>query len=220
MRRRQNIALDFTSLLDVILIILFIVIGSMNQASIDAGKASAQAVANAQIRIEDLEKDNGQLHNELDEARAELAMMKAEIEYDPGDAENTFDLLRGITKVVLDCSTSIDPAVKNSTVTIRISVIRNGGQEQTDLEVVSLLHDHSLSGAEREQLRSEQVQTLANVLIDGLRQDAFPVFWLTIQYDYDDIHFTYSDINVIQQAVDIAQLQLEKTFYVDEYHKI
>jgi len=219
MRRRQNIALDFTSLLDVILIILFIVIGSTNQASVEAGEASAQAIAEAQAQAEDLEQKNEQLHNELDEAIVELAMMKNEAEYNPGDAENTFDLIRGITKVVLDCSTSIDPTTKNSTATICISVIRNGGQEQTELETVSFLHDQSLSGTEREQVRSEQVQTLANVLINGLRQDALPVFWLTIQYDYDDAYFTYSDINVIQQAVDIARLQLEKTFYVDEYHK-
>ena len=92
--KKKDLVLDFTSLLDVIMIILFVVISNMGQASLDAKEAAEakmeenigiqqnlsdtqQTLSNLQNEYNELIISNEKLQNQLDELLLENNLYKA-----------------------------------------------------------------------------------------------------------------------------------------------
>ena len=69
--KKRELILDFTSLLDVMLILLFIVIANMNQASLAAGDELNAKLAQADTQIQQLSGEREQMLAELEEQRAD-----------------------------------------------------------------------------------------------------------------------------------------------------
>ena len=78
--KKKELMLDFTSLLDVILILLFIVIANMNQASAAAGEELTAQLTDSEARIQMLEEERTQLSAQLEEMRISEAENAAVIQ--------------------------------------------------------------------------------------------------------------------------------------------
>jgi len=74
--RKRELILDFTSLLDVIMIILFLVLGSVNANSMQA----ADDAKAAGLKAQELERQNLELTTKLESSQAEVAKLNEELE--------------------------------------------------------------------------------------------------------------------------------------------
>ncbi len=80
--KKRDLVLDFTSLLDVIMIILFVVISSMGQASFDAKEMAQNQM-----------KENAGIQQELEASRQDLADIQNKYE-DTHKHQRTYFLYR------------------------------------------------------------------------------------------------------------------------------
>lgn len=229
--------LDFTSLLDVILILLFIVIANMNQASAAAGEELTAQLAEAGVRIQVMEQERDQLLSQLEEMRigeAENAALRQEFEqlqeqyaslqeeydhlkittnYDEDDVSVYQAAIEKTTRVVLICDTVLNSATGNQEVNVDIYLDGEGEGKQSYVSSVVLVHDFSLSAEQRERLWADQTVDMTMALSAALREDAGKMAWFSIQYHYDDKNFANSDIEIINRAIE----NLEHSFGIPCY---
>lgn len=235
--RRHGLILDFTSFLDVILILLFLVVAGMSGAALSAGEASEQALLAAEARLAEVEAEREALAAELAalSARAEdYEALAAELsalseryaalqeeydylrittDYDAEDISVYRAAIERMTKVALICETGRDEATGHPAVTV--DVYRDSGQsgEGSYVDSITLLHDFSLSAEERARFRAEQVVEAARVLSRAIRDQEQPMVWFTIQYAYDDPNFSNQDLVILEEAIS----NLEHSFPVSCY---
>ena len=83
--KRRDLVLDFTSLLDVIMIILFVVISSMGQASFNAKEEAKkqiedtqQSLKNLQNKYNEIGANNEELQKQIEELVKENNLYKTE----------------------------------------------------------------------------------------------------------------------------------------------
>jgi len=215
--KRRELVLDFTSLLDVILILLFIVtsgIGQSSQAASDRAEQSA-----AQVRVEALEEERGQLSQELSELREEYDRLSEDYDYlkitsryDAGDTSVYRQAIGRVTQVVLDCRGAGDGSAAQAEISLYVAPAGGDGRAVFSGRR-SMAHDFALSPAQRAQRNTQQANELAKLLADTLQDDGAPVIWFTIQYDYEDENFTYSDLEVIRKAISIFEAAFDKPCY-------
>ena len=93
MKKRQLI-LDFTSLLDVIMILLFIVLGNMSRLTTEAEEEAKAAVAESQIQVEQLSEEKETMTAEIEELRSQI-QQDAEAETALVEAEKALAELEG-----------------------------------------------------------------------------------------------------------------------------
>ncbi|MBR4019415.1 MAG: hypothetical protein IKK12_07685, partial [Clostridia bacterium] len=167
--KKKELMLDFTSLLDVILILLFIVIANMNQASAAVGEELTAQLTDSEARIQMLEEERTQLSAQLEEMRISEAENAAVIQefdqlqerfealqeeydhlkittnYDEDDISVYREAIEKTTRVVLMCDTSLNPATGNQEV--KVDIYFDSGEEgkQSYVSSVVLVHDFSLS---------------------------------------------------------------------------
>lgn len=229
--------LDFTSLLDVILILLFIVIANMNQASAAAGEELTAQLTEADARIQVMEQEREQLLSQLEEMRigeAENAALRQEFEqlqeqyaslqeeydhlkittnYDEDDVSVYQAAIEKTSHVVLICDTALNSATGNQEVNVDIYLDGAGEGKQSYVSSVVLVHDFSLSAEQRERLWADQTVDMTMALSAALREDAGKMAWFSIQYHYDDKNFANSDIEIINRAIE----NLEHSFGIPCY---
>ena len=238
--KKKELILDFTSLLDVIMILLFVVISNMNQASLAVSEEAERAVLEAQSQIEELsdERDDlllqiedlienelnyadvssqlEELKNRYDMLQNEYDYLKITTSYDANDTSVYEATIERMAKVVLICSTDENHVTGNYEVKIDIYLDGNMNGESSFLESVIIEHDLNLSREERERLNAEQVLNVTRVLSGALRDVDKEMIWVSIQYAYDDDNFSSSDLRIIKESINNLQRSFSKTCYVDE----
>ena len=232
--------LDFTSLLDVILILLFIVIANMNQASAAAGEELTAQLTEADARIQVMEQEREQLLSQLEEMRigeAENAALRQEFEqlreqyaslqaeydhlkittnYDEDDVSVYRAAIEKTSHVVLICDTALNSATGNQEVNVDIYLDGEGEGKQSYVSSVVLVHDFSLSGEQRERLWADQTVDMTMALSAALREDTGRIAWFSIQYHYDDKNFANSDIGIINRAIESLEHSFGMPCYAEE----
>lgn len=235
--KKRELILDFTSLLDVMLILLFIVIANMNQVSLAAGDELNAKLAQADTQIQQLSGEREQLLAELnaqqvnreeyEAAMAELQQLQQRYEtlqdeydhlkittnYDEDDLSVYQAAIEKITHVVLMCDTSQNPDTGNAEVNVNIYLDGEKDGRQSHVGSVRIVHDLSLSAAERERLIADQVVDMTKALSGAMRDDSGKMAWFSIQYHYDDKNFANSDLEIIYKALD----NLEHSFGISCY---
>jgi len=227
--KRRELVLDFTSLLDVILILLFIVTSSIGQTSKAATEQAQAELAETQAQVEALSGEKTALAGEKDALTSELSdlqdqyaqlqddydYLKITSGYDAGDTAVYEQAVERMTQVVLDCKAVSEGERPQVEVGVYVAPPVGSGQS-TFAGSGTIVHDFSLSKPARDELVSRQVTELAKTLADALKEDDSPMIWFSIQYRYDDENFTRSDLEVIRQAIDRLETAFGKPCYTGE----
>ena len=249
--KKRELILDFTSLLDVIMILLFVVISNMNLASLSANeevKAEKDAVQSALEReqaegiaaaekIRELESvlaEQEQRIKELQQAKEEKELelkvllenhealleeydyLKIITDFDASDTSAYGQVIERMTKVLLLCDTGQNPETGNTEVTVGIYRSSGKQEEKSYVSSVVLVHDFSLTGQEREGLAARQVTELTKSLSGALRESSEAVVWCSVQYAYDDVSFSQSDLEIIEEAIRNLERSFSKTCFMEK----
>lgn len=214
--KKKELILDFTSLLDVIMILLFVVISNMNQTSLAINEEAEKAVAEAQSQYADMNSRLEELQNEYNMLQNEYDYLKITTDYDADDTSVYEATIERMAKVVLICNTDENDLTGNYEVKIDLYLDGNMNGESTFLESVIIEHDLDLSREEREKFNAEQVLNVTKVLSGALRDVDKEMIWVSIQYAYDDENFSSSDLRIIKESIHNLQRSFSKTCYVDE----
>ncbi|MCM1287619.1 MAG: hypothetical protein NC240_04865 [Clostridium sp.] len=219
MRKKKNLILDFTSLLDVIMILLFVVICNMSNASLEANenaKKSQESLADAEIKMEDMQ-------GKLDALSADNEALKMELsEYqindgDPVPSEAYKAMLDSTTKVIMKCETGMDTETNKHMVSIDIVIKhKNETARQTTAKII---HDFDLSRKERDAFNAKQIGSMKAELEKYLTYTDTKLIWVLIEYDYRDENFSNADLEIICDAVDMIEADKNITCYIEEMKK-
>ena len=238
--KKKELILDFTSLLDVILILLFIVTASMSRASLSANDEISAELEQTAAQLALLDEEREQLLFRLEILEAEEAEQRAallelqqlkesyaalEDEYDhlkitTGYHEDDLTLYREaiekVTRVVLLCETSLNSATGNQEVKVDIYLDTKDGRQQSYVDSVIIPHDFSLSAQERERLAADRVVELTKALSAAFRSYDNRMAWFTIQYAYDDVNFANSDMEIINKAIENLEHSFDVACFAQE----
>lgn len=219
MRKKKNLILDFTSLLDVIMILLFVVICNMSQASLEANEnaeKSQESLANAEMRLEDMQ-------DKLDELSADNEALNMELsryQINSGDSvssEAYEAILGSTTKVIMKCETGMDTETNKHMVSIDI-IIKNK-DETARQTTAKIIHDFDLSRKERDQFNAKQIGSIKEELEKYLTYSDTGLIWVLIEYDYRDENFSNADLEIIRDSVEMIETDLNVTCYIEEMKK-
>lgn len=219
MRKKKNLILDFTSLLDVIMILLFVVICNMSNASLEANenaKKSQESLADAKMELEDMQ-------DKLDVLSADNEALKMELsgyqlnDGAPVSSEAYEAILESTTKVIMKCETGMDTETNNHMVSIDI-IIKNR-DETARQTTVKIIHDFDLSRKERDEFNAKQIGDLKEELEKYLTYADTKLIWVLIEYDYRDENFSNADLEIIHAAVELIQADRNVTCYIEEMKK-
>lgn len=233
--KKKDLILDFTSLLDVIMIILFVVMGNAGQAAIDTKeKMYAQ-----------MEKMS-EVYQELDSARRNLVELKRENEgvvlsneklqkqlkrissgNNANDTEedvvsaNEGDLyekiMNGTKKITLICMPRV-----NSDVSDRKEVeitLYSGDVEQEVSGVVIFTHEFDLTKEERAIRNAKMQADLYGALEKIVKSCNLKYAFITVEYAYDDKDFSQADLNNIVRAVDDIERNYSIKCYMEKVRR-
>ena len=227
--KKRDLVLDFTSLLDVIMIILFIVMSTMGQASSDVQKeAQAQVEDNAEMqqKLKDSQHDlmdlqneyaemvanNGELQKQLEDLLEERELYKMDVD----EMLLYEELMKKSKKITLICKPYINPNKSDSNEGEVTVYSGDNGEEQEALDVVTFTHNFNLSREERSeknaQMRENMYRSLENIIGD---KDLERVF-ITIEYTYGDKGFSKIDLDNIMGAVEDIERNYSITCYIDK----
>ena len=233
MKKKKGLILDFTSLLDVILILLFMVIVNMGQVSHTANQqtehalkeAVAQAAAyqaslneaEAQLQgYEALAKEHQQLQNDYALLQDEYDYLKITSDFDETDISVYRAAIERMSKAVLILDTETDPASGNPAVTADIYLNTQADGTGSYMGSFRLLHDFSLTKEERERYSAQQVLEVTRTLSGALRGQEHEMVWFSIQYAYDDENISNSDLTIIKEAIHNLERNFSISCYVGE----
>lgn len=218
MKKKRDLMLDFTSLLDVIMILLFVVICGMNNSAIEANKKAESygeelqnaknEIIKSQAMVEELSESNDNLSEEL----AQYTINGEATNKDKAEAYGT--AIENTTKVMLKCETGMDIETNNHKVTI--NVVAKGAGEDTTKASLKIIHDFNLSKDERDEFNSKQVTEFKNGLLEALGKVDSPLIWFMIEYEYGDENFSNADILIIKEAIDDLALELGISCQIEE----
>ena len=228
--KKRDLVLDFTSLLDVIMIILFVVISSMGQASFDAKEmaqnqmkenagiqqeleASRQDLADIQNKYEDMTAYCDSLQQQIKELLKENNLYKTE----DIDRELLYEsLMEKSKKITLICKPYIN-SNKSDSNEVEITVYSSEiGEEQEALDIVIFTHNFDLSRDERIVKNAEMQADMYKSLENLIRDTDLDLVFITIEYTYGDKNFSQTDLNNIVRAIDDIERNYSVTCYIDK----
>ncbi len=197
--KKKNIILDFTSLLDIIMILLFVVLLNTQQNAANEIEKSESTIQQLSIENDVLKKETEAI--ELDSAN---------------HVEVYGSVIDKMTKINLICTTSVDTETGASIVNIDVVVNTQEDSISTAKETFVIPHELDLSSGERKILIANQTTDFSELLYNILEIDDSPLYWFMVQYDYNNVDFTYSDLNIIYDSIDNVELSLSKECYIEE----
>jgi hypothetical protein len=213
--KRRELMLDFTSLLDVIMILLFVVIGNISQTTQASTAASNAALEEAQTKVEALTSENAELQEKYDALSDDYDYLKITSDYDANDTSVYKAAIEKTTKVILYCKASINIESQKPEVTVSISTA-NEDEVETVNGKLKIEHDLSLPKAEREKRNSEYEIELTKLLAQSYKEDSNPLILFFIQYEYNDEDISYSDLEIIRKAIDNFSRNFSKSCCTEE----
>lgn len=225
--KKRDLVLDFTSLLDVIMIILFVVISNMGQASLDA-KEVAQAKMEENIAMQqdlnDIRQELSNLQNEYSEMIiANEKLSKENNLYKAKDAQTDIDeaqlyesLMDKAIKITLICKPYMNPD-KSDGNEVEITIYSaETGDEQEALDIVIFTHNFDLTREERAVRNAEMQADMYRALEKIVKGKDLEFVLVTVEYIYNDKNFSQTDLNNILGAVDDIERNYAITCYIDK----
>ena len=224
---KRNILLDFTSLLDVIMIILFVVICKLGQASMEVNASAQEARAEAEAAQEQLEAARSsiekletrdtlqtQIIDELEardvmqdsiieELETENAELKAAAGEESFDRDKVLEeLLSDSVSLQLICA-SYEDEEKSASNLVNITIYKDQGVGEMEAgRIVTFVHDFDLS-PERRAVKNAQMQRELYEALYAVWKESEPDFLLiTVEYNYHDPNFSKTDLDLINGAVE------------------
>lgn len=219
MRKKKDLILDFTSLLDVIMILLFVVICNMSKASLEANenaKKSQESLADAETKLEDMQDKLDALSADNEALNMELSGYQIN-SGDPVSDEAYEAILGSTTKVIMKCETGMDTETNKHMVSIDI-VIKNK-DETARQTTAKIIHDFDLSRRERDEFNAKQIGSIKEELKKYLTYSDTKLIWVLIEYDYRDENFSNADLEIIHDAVEMIEADKNVTCYIEEMKK-
>lgn len=232
--KKRDLVLDFTSLLDVIMIILFVVISNMGQASLDAKEAAKakmtenvemqqdlndvqQALSNIQNECNELFISNEKLQNQLEELSKENNLFKAKAaKTDINEAQLYESLMAQSKKITLICKPYIN-SNKSDENAVEITIYSaETGNEQRAVDIVTFIHDFDLTRDERIKKNAEMQADMYRTLEKIIKDNELKFALITIEYIYNDKNFSQTDLDNIIGAVDDIERNYSITCYIDK----
>lgn len=228
--KKRDLVLDFTSLLDVIMIILFVVISSMGQASFNAKEeaqkqmeenagiqqeleVAQQSLQNLQSEYDEMGANNQELQKQVQELLKENNLYKTE-DIDKGLLYES--LMEDSKKITLICTPYINSNKSNSNeVEITVYSGESGG-EQEALDIVIFTHNFDLTREERITKNAEMQADMYRSLESLIKGNDLELIFITIEYTYGDKNFSQTDLNNIIKAVDDLERNYSITCYIDK----
>ncbi len=235
--KKKDLVLDFTSLLDVIMIILFVVISNMGQASLDAKEAAEakmeenigiqQNLSDTQQTLSNLQNDyneliisNEKLQNQLDELLLENNLYKAKAGKTDIEEKQLYEsLMNQSKKITLICEPYINPN-KSDENAVEITIYSaETGDEQKALDVVTFTHNFDLTRNERSIKNAEMQADMYRALEKIIKDNDLKFALITVEYMYNDKNFSQTDLNNIIGAVEDIERKYSITCYIDKIKK-
>ncbi len=228
--KKRDLVLDFTSLLDVIMIILFVVISSMGQASFNAKEEAQkqleenakveqnleiaqQALKNLQSKYDKMDINNAELQRQVEELMKENNLYKKE-DIDIGLLYES--LMEKSKKITLICTPYINSNKSNSN-EVEITLYSGEmGNEQEALDIVIFTHNFDLTREERILKNAEMQADMYKALENIIKDDELELVFITIEYTYGDKNFSQTDLNNIIRAVEDIERSYSVTCYIDK----
>lgn len=229
--KKRDLILDFTSLLDVIMILLFIVMSGMGQASMEVRKEAEKKIKEAEgvkqelsvtkDSLEELKKEemaklaeNQALEEKVSSLLKENEALKALGERTEADEAKLYEsLMEKSTKITLVCL----PYIHEGKNEVKIRVYSGKGkEEQEERASVIFTHDFSLSREERLLENAKMQERMYQALEKEAERADTRLILVKIQYTYGDKNFSQSDLDVISGAVQDLERKLNKTCYIDK----
>lgn len=230
--KKRDLVLDFTSLLDVIMIILFVVISSMGQASFDAKKEAQkqieknaeiqqdlkitqQSLKNLQNKYNAMDANNEKLQKQIEELQKENNLYKNE----NIDSRLLYEyLMEKSKKITLICTPYINSNKSNSNeVEITLYSDENRG-EQEAVDIVIFTHNFNLTKEERiiknAEMQADMYRSLENIIKN--KENDLKLVFVTIEYVYGDKNFSQTDLSNITKAINDIERNYSITCYIDK----
>lgn len=182
MRKRKNVVVELTSLLDVIFIMLFMVMNQSRGAAAEAKTNAESAVAAAEIRVEEAEKKTEEYRKILDETAEERENLKY-----VQNRLNSYEIFDEYAKIV--SVYVINEGYKRS-----IRVADDGTTASIDFSRENMEHG--------EKALSDELKRL----IDSAES---PVF---ITFTYDSREIYRQDYNMITDTVTAVQAEYDDVY--------
>lgn len=240
MMKKRELILDFTSLLDVIMILLFVVIHNMNQASLSANEETERILAESRSQVEALsdEKDNlleqvedilgrevsyediglelKSMKQNYDALENEYAYLKIISDRDADDMSIFKATIERMAKITLICTTEKNEETDNYEVRVDIYLGTDQNDAQSLIDSVTIEHDLNLTRDERMRFNAEQVTKVTKVLENTLKDVDLKWLWFSIQYPYEDENFSNLDLEILNRSISDLERVLSKSCYIDK----
>ena len=207
--KKRELILDFTSLLDVIMILLFVVIHNMNQASLSAYEETERALAEVQSQVE-------ALADERDDLLAQVEDLKIISGLDVDDMSVFKATIERMAKITLICTTEMNDETDNYEVRVDIYLGTDQNDAQSLVDSVIIEHDLELTREERMRFNAEQVTKVTKVLENMLKDVDLKLLWFSIQYAYEDENFSNLDLEILSRSISDLERILSKSCYIDK----
>lgn len=221
--KKRDLVLDFTSLLDVIMIILFVVVSSMGQASMDAREQAEKTVAEVQAEKDAVSAENEELTQQLSELEKENLELRAEAGRSDIDEAKMYEMLmKESDKVTMICTPRdvSEDTDKNETSKVDITIYAGDSAEgQEAMDTVTFTHDFSLNMDEREKANASMQKELYEALRQNVGHTDAKLILFTVEYVYDDKNFSQADLDNITGAINDFERELSITCYIDKIKK-
>lgn len=221
--KKRNLILDFTSLLDVIMIILYAVLSQQKGAFNEQTKQleNVQEQYESQIEVyEELASENIELSERISELEEETKELRyAAGRYGSTDREQTYDDVMGeLITVKLLIGTHINENTNGSEAEISVFMKENSDEEiVVDKFVIS--HDTGLDDEQRKQAISKAKIDFTNTLYELLLESEGELFLFTIEYNYDDPAVSSKDFEIIEYSINELGRKLDKKCYIEKVKK-
>lgn len=232
--KRKDLVLDFTSLLDVIMIILFIVMSNMGQASLDAKEKAQSQIKDAveiQLELNDSRQNVARLQNDYDnmvvtnenlqkkveELSKENNLYKAKDNASNVNEDQLYEsLMEKTKKITLICRSYVNPNKSDGNAVDVTLYSSENEDEQESLGVVTFTHDLNLTKDERDIQNAEMQNNMYKALENVVKGEDVKLVLVTIEYIYSDKNFSQVDLNNIIGATEDIERTYGVTCYIDK----
>ncbi len=237
--KKRELILDFTSLLDVIMILLFVVISNMSLASVNANAAAKEETEAAQEALETEQRKAEEAAEKLAELNEKLAEL-SDVNQKNADLElelkvllenhtallEEYDYLKIITDFDASDTSAYGQVIKRMTKVlllcetgqdeetgypeVRVGIYRSGGTEEERTYVTSVTLVHDFSLSKEERAEHAAGQvTEVTKALSGALRDT------TEEVVWCTVQYAYDDENFSQSDLDVigeAIRNLERSF--------
>lgn len=240
MMKKRELILDFTSLLDVIMILLFVVIHNMNQASLSANKEIESALAEARSQVEALSGERDDLLAQAEDILgrevdyADIGLELETMKQDHEALENEYAYLKIISdrnaddmsvfkatiermaKITLICTTEENEETDKYEVRVDVYLGTDQNDAQSLIDSITIEHNLDLTRDERMRFNAGQVTKVTKVFENMLKDVDLKLLWFSIQYTYEDENFSNLDLEILSKSISDLERVLSKSCYIDK----